>query len=127
MAGASQPREHRNQTQRHQPPSQADLLFEESGVDTGTEPDAPDDPPKHRMRDRGHEVIVLHILDIWLAGSNPHAYDDILKFYASPLGRIMEVLLGAALLAVAAAWWARSSPSISGGAKRQGTRKCWTK
>lgn len=42
--------------------------------------------------------IVLHVIDIWLAGSNPSAYDEILAFYASPLGRIMEVLLGAALL-----------------------------
>jgi succinate dehydrogenase / fumarate reductase cytochrome b subunit len=42
--------------------------------------------------------IVLHVIDIWLAGSNPAAYDDLLAFYASPLGRLMEVLLGAALL-----------------------------
>jgi succinate dehydrogenase / fumarate reductase cytochrome b subunit len=42
--------------------------------------------------------IVLHVIDIWLAGSNPHAYDEILAFYASAPGRVMEVLLGAALL-----------------------------
>jgi succinate dehydrogenase / fumarate reductase, cytochrome b subunit len=42
--------------------------------------------------------IVLHVIDIWLAGSNPAAYDELLAFYASPLGRVMEVLLGAALL-----------------------------
>ncbi|MFN8620904.1 MAG: succinate dehydrogenase, cytochrome b556 subunit [Chloroflexota bacterium] len=42
--------------------------------------------------------IVLHVIDIWLAGSNPSAYDELLAFYASPLGRVMEVLLGAALL-----------------------------
>lgn len=42
--------------------------------------------------------IVLHVIDIWLAGSDPHAYDEILAFYASPLGRILEVFLGAALL-----------------------------
>ena len=32
------------------------------------------------------------------SGGNPHAYDDLLAFYASPVGRVMEVLLGAALL-----------------------------
>lgn len=42
--------------------------------------------------------IILHVIDIWLAGSNPAAYDEILAFYSSPLGRVMEVLLGAALL-----------------------------
>ena len=42
--------------------------------------------------------IVLHVIDIWLAGSNPDAYNEILAFYASPLGRVMEVFLGAALL-----------------------------
>jgi succinate dehydrogenase / fumarate reductase cytochrome b subunit len=42
--------------------------------------------------------VLLHVLDIYLAGGNPKVYDDILKFYASTPGRIMEVLLGAALL-----------------------------
>ncbi len=42
--------------------------------------------------------IVLHVLDIWLVGANPEAYDEILAFYASPAGRIMETFLGAALL-----------------------------
>jgi succinate dehydrogenase / fumarate reductase, cytochrome b subunit len=41
--------------------------------------------------------VMLHVLDIYLAGGNPSVYDDLLKFYASPAGRIMEVLLGAAL------------------------------
>jgi succinate dehydrogenase/fumarate reductase cytochrome b subunit len=41
--------------------------------------------------------VLLHVFDIYLAGGNPKAYDDLLKFYASTPGRIMEVLLGAAL------------------------------
>ena len=42
--------------------------------------------------------VMLHVLDIYLAGGNPSVYNEILKFYASTLGRILEVLLGAALL-----------------------------
>ena len=42
--------------------------------------------------------VMLHVLDIYLAGGNPNVYDDFLKFYASTPGRILEVLLGAALL-----------------------------
>jgi succinate dehydrogenase / fumarate reductase cytochrome b subunit len=42
--------------------------------------------------------VMLHVLDIYLAGGNPSVYNDILKFYASTPGRILEVLLGAALL-----------------------------
>ena len=42
--------------------------------------------------------VMLHVLDIYLAGGDPNVYNDLLKFYASPLGRILEVLLGAALL-----------------------------
>jgi succinate dehydrogenase / fumarate reductase cytochrome b subunit len=42
--------------------------------------------------------VLLHVLDIWLVGVNPTLYDDVLTFYASPIGRILEVLLGAALL-----------------------------
>lgn len=42
--------------------------------------------------------VVLHVVDIYLVGGNPDAYDDLLDFYASPVGRIFEVLLGAALL-----------------------------
>jgi succinate dehydrogenase / fumarate reductase, cytochrome b subunit len=42
--------------------------------------------------------VVLHVIDIYLVGSNPHAYDDLLTFYASVPGRFLEVLLGAALL-----------------------------
>ncbi|HYM82954.1 MAG TPA: succinate dehydrogenase, cytochrome b556 subunit [Candidatus Dormibacteraeota bacterium] len=42
--------------------------------------------------------ILLHVLDIWLVGVNPKLYDEVLTFYASPIGRIGETLLGAALL-----------------------------
>ena len=42
--------------------------------------------------------IVLHVLDIWLVGNSPALYDEVLAFYASPVGRVMETLLGAALL-----------------------------
>ena len=42
--------------------------------------------------------ILLHVLDIWLVGANPALYDEVLTFYASPVGRVMETLLGAALL-----------------------------
>jgi succinate dehydrogenase cytochrome b subunit len=42
--------------------------------------------------------VVLHVIDIYLVGGDPKAYDQILTFYASPIGRVMEALLGAALL-----------------------------
>ena len=42
--------------------------------------------------------VVLHVIDIYLVGGNPGAYNEILKIYASPIGRVMEALLGAALL-----------------------------
>ncbi|HEV7810851.1 MAG TPA: succinate dehydrogenase, cytochrome b556 subunit [Candidatus Limnocylindrales bacterium] len=42
--------------------------------------------------------IVLHVFDIWLAGANPRLYDELLSIYASPIGRVGEMLLGAALL-----------------------------
>jgi succinate dehydrogenase / fumarate reductase, cytochrome b subunit len=42
--------------------------------------------------------ILLHVLDIWLVGANPALYDEVLAVYASPFGRVMETLLGAALL-----------------------------
>ena len=41
---------------------------------------------------------LLHVLDIYLVGANPGLYDDLLQFYASPVGRVGETLLGAALL-----------------------------
>jgi succinate dehydrogenase / fumarate reductase cytochrome b subunit len=42
--------------------------------------------------------ILLHVLDIWLVGVNPQLYDEVLVIYASPIGRVLEALLGAALL-----------------------------
>ena len=42
--------------------------------------------------------ILLHVLDIWLVSVNPSLYDEVLKIYASPAGRVVESLLGAALL-----------------------------
>ncbi len=42
--------------------------------------------------------ILLHVLDIWLAKANAGLYNDLLSLYASPAGRVLEVLLGAALL-----------------------------
>jgi succinate dehydrogenase / fumarate reductase cytochrome b subunit len=42
--------------------------------------------------------ILLHVLDIWLVGVNPELYDEVLVIYASPFGRVMESLPGAALL-----------------------------
>ena len=41
--------------------------------------------------------VLLHVFDIYLAGADPKVYDDLLKFYASTAGRILEGLLGAAL------------------------------
>ncbi len=42
--------------------------------------------------------VILHVIDIYLVGGNPNLYDEVLRIYASLPGRIMEVLLGAALL-----------------------------
>ena len=42
--------------------------------------------------------ILLHVLDIWLVGVNPELYNEVLQVYASTPGRVMEALLGAALL-----------------------------
>ena len=42
--------------------------------------------------------VVLHVIDIYLVGGDPRAYDELLAFYASVPGRFLEVLLGAALL-----------------------------
>lgn len=42
--------------------------------------------------------VILHVIDIYLVGGNPDAYDELLAIYASTVGRILEVLLGAALL-----------------------------
>lgn len=42
--------------------------------------------------------LVLHIVDIFLVGFAPGVYDTLLGFYATPIGIIMEWLLGAAVL-----------------------------
>ena len=42
--------------------------------------------------------ILLHVLDIWLANVNPPLYDELLGVYGSAPGRVMESLLGAAVL-----------------------------
>lgn len=42
--------------------------------------------------------ILLHVIDIWLSNVNATLYDDVLQIYASPAGRVGEMLLGAALL-----------------------------
>jgi succinate dehydrogenase / fumarate reductase cytochrome b subunit len=42
--------------------------------------------------------ILLHVFDIWLAGANRALYDEVLQLYASPVGRLGETLLGAAVL-----------------------------
>lgn len=42
--------------------------------------------------------VILHVIDIYLVGGDPALYDELLSFYASPAGRLLEVLLGAALL-----------------------------
>jgi succinate dehydrogenase / fumarate reductase, cytochrome b subunit len=42
--------------------------------------------------------ILLHVLDIWLVGAAPNLYNDVLALYGSPLGRVGETLVGAALL-----------------------------
>lgn len=42
--------------------------------------------------------ILLHVLDIWLANVNPKLYDDLLGVYGSLPGRVLESLLGAAVL-----------------------------
>ena len=41
--------------------------------------------------------LVLHIVDIFLVGAAPETYDTLLVFYATPVGIILEWLLGAAL------------------------------
>ena len=53
----------------------------------------------HRLSGIGiWAFVVLHVLDIYLVGGNPAAYDELLQFYASVPGRFLEVLLGGALL-----------------------------
>lgn len=53
----------------------------------------------HRISGIGiFAFIVLHVIDIYLVGGNPELYDEVLEFYASLPGRVMEVVLGGALL-----------------------------
>ena len=53
----------------------------------------------HRISGVGiFAFVVLHVIDIYLVGGNPELYDEVLAFYASLPGRILEVVLGAALL-----------------------------
>ena len=42
--------------------------------------------------------VVLHVVDIYLVGGNPDAYNFLLVLYASVPGLLLETLLGAALL-----------------------------
>jgi succinate dehydrogenase / fumarate reductase cytochrome b subunit len=42
--------------------------------------------------------VIFHVIDIFLSGADPGAYDTVLQIYASPIGRLAETLLGAALL-----------------------------
>jgi succinate dehydrogenase / fumarate reductase, cytochrome b subunit len=53
----------------------------------------------HRISGVGiFAFVVLHVIDIYLVGGNPELYDEVLTFYASLPGRVLEVVLGAALL-----------------------------
>jgi succinate dehydrogenase / fumarate reductase cytochrome b subunit len=53
----------------------------------------------HRISGIGiFAFVVLHVIDIYLVGGNPELYDEVLAFYASIPGRLLEVVLGAALL-----------------------------
>lgn len=42
--------------------------------------------------------VVLHVIDIYLVGAAPDAYDTLLVIYATPGGILLEWLLGAAVL-----------------------------
>jgi len=47
----------------------------------------------HRISGIGiFAFVLLHVFDIFLAGADPKAYDDLLTFYASTLGRIGAAL-----------------------------------
>jgi succinate dehydrogenase / fumarate reductase cytochrome b subunit len=53
----------------------------------------------HRISGVGiFAFVVLHVVDIYLVGGNPELYDEVLVFYASLPGRVLETVLGAALL-----------------------------
>ena len=42
--------------------------------------------------------LVLHVIDIFLVGAAPETYDTLLVIYATPIGIVLEWLLGAAVL-----------------------------
>ena len=42
--------------------------------------------------------LVLHVIDIFLVGAAPETYDTLLVIYATPIGIILQWLLGAAVL-----------------------------
>jgi len=42
--------------------------------------------------------VLLHVFDIWLSRVNAPLYDELLSFYASLPGRMLEIVLGAGLL-----------------------------
>lgn len=42
--------------------------------------------------------IILHVFSIWLVGADPAAYDQLHEIYKTPIFRVGELLLGAALL-----------------------------
>jgi succinate dehydrogenase / fumarate reductase cytochrome b subunit len=42
--------------------------------------------------------VILHVIDIYLVGAAPGVYDSLLVIYATPIGIVMEWLLGAAVL-----------------------------
>jgi len=42
--------------------------------------------------------LVLHVIDIFLVGVAPDVYDTLLFIYATPIGILLEWLLGAAVL-----------------------------
>ena len=42
--------------------------------------------------------LVLHVIDIFLVGVAPDVYDTLLFIYATPIGIVLEWLLGAAVL-----------------------------
>lgn len=41
--------------------------------------------------------VILHVVDIYFVGGDPELYNELLAFYSSAAGRVMETLLGAAL------------------------------
>jgi succinate dehydrogenase / fumarate reductase cytochrome b subunit len=42
--------------------------------------------------------VVLHVIDIFLVGAAPQTYNTLLVIYATPVGIVLEWLLGAAVL-----------------------------